>query len=255
LRAQYILRIARQFKMQSSAISNISDWRKPYAERNQLEDLLHSIPAPAPYTVWLRWFEQGTAIIKETNSPNEPNQMALATATRDGCPSVRYVLLKGHDERGFYFYTNYSSRKGKELAENPRASLCQYWPELNRSIRIEGRVERTSAENSEAYFRSRPLPSQIGAAVSPQSQVVPSRDFLEDRRRELDARVSQGESVARPESWGGYCVLPTSYEFWQGQRDRLHDRVRFRRRQDLTDEEMRMAQPAEGDWVCERLAP
>jgi pyridoxamine 5'-phosphate oxidase len=164
---------------------------------------------------------------------------ALATATGDGSPSARMVLLKDATDEGLTFYTGYESRKGQELAENPRAALLLYWHELGRQARAEGSVERVGADESDAYFSSRPVGSRLSAAVSPQSEVVESRDVLERAAAELEERV--GEEVPRPESWGGYRLRPELWEFWQHRADRLHDRFRYR--------------PGEGGWIVERLAP
>jgi len=170
----------------------------------------------------------------------EPNAMILATATKDGRPSARTVLLKGFDERGFVFYTNYESRKGQELAANPWAAVVFLWKEIQRQVRIEGQIEKCSAEESDAYFHSRPLGSQLGACVSHQSQVISGREVLEARLEELRDEIADGE-VARPLYWGGYRLKPMSVEFWQGRLNRLHDRLQYR----LEDE----------GWVIERLAP
>jgi pyridoxamine 5'-phosphate oxidase len=166
--------------------------------------------------------------------------MALATAAKDGQPSARIVLLKSFDDLGFVFYTNYESRKGKELAENPRASLLFYWSQLWRQVRIEGVTEKISAAESEEYFQSRPLGSRLGAWASDQSEVVASRQALETRFAELQERF--GEEVPRPEHWGGYRLKPNSIEFWQGRDNRLHDRLRYRLQED-------------GSWSIERLGP
>jgi pyridoxamine 5'-phosphate oxidase len=170
----------------------------------------------------------------------EPNAMVLATATKDGKPSARTVLLKGFDERGFVFYTNYESRKGQELAENPWAAVVFLWKEIQRQVRIEGHIEKCSEEESDTYFRSRPLGSQLGACVSQQSQVISSREVLESRLEELTSE-NANRDVPRPVYWGGYRLSPTSIEFWQGRPNRLHDRLRYR----LKD----------GCWVIERLSP
>lgn len=171
----------------------------------------------------------------------EPNAMTLATIGADGRPSARMVLIKGVSEAGFVFYTNYESRKGRELGATPWAALIFYWAELERQVRIEGRVERTSAADSDAYFHSRPVGSQLGAVVSQQSAVIPDRATLETRLRELEARYHDQE-VPRPEHWGGFRVVPDAIEFWQGRPNRLHDRLRYRK-------------AADGLWVIERLSP
>jgi len=166
--------------------------------------------------------------------------MTLATATRFGLPSARIVLLKSFDESGFVFYTNYNSRKGNELEENARACLLFYWPQLWRQVRIEGTVERVSAEESDQYFHSRPLGSKIGAWASQQSSAIASRAELDERFQEFNWKF--GDNVPRPPHWGGYRVKPNMIEFWQGQENRLHDRLRF----NLQDD---------GGWLIERLAP
>lgn len=182
------------------------------------------------------WFDQALS----AGLP-EPNAMALATATPDGRPSARMVLIKGADARGFVFYTNYQSRKGHELASNPYAALVFYWAELERQIRIEGHVEPVSAVESDTYYHSRPLGSQIGAWASAQSQVIPNREVLEQRVNELTAQYADGQ-VPRPPHWGGYRVVPQAIEFWQGRPSRLHDRLRYTRQDD-------------GTWLIERLSP
>ena len=167
--------------------------------------------------------------------------MTLATATPDGRPSARMVLLRGADERGFSFFTNYESRKARELEANPFAALVFFWHELERQVRIEGRVERVSAQQSDAYFHSRPKGARIGAWASPQSQVIAGREILDSRYLEFERRHPD-ETVPRPANWGGYRLVPDSIEFWQGRPNRLHDRLRYTLR------------PA-GSWLIERLAP
>lgn len=188
-----------------------------------------------PIRQFERWFADAVAA-----EVPEPNAMTLATATRDGVPSARVVLLKGVDARGFAFFTDYRSRKGAELAENPLAALVFLWKEIERQVRVVGAVSRVSAAESEAYFRSRPLGSRIGAWTSHQSAVIASRAELEERVRQVTARFADGE-VPLPPHWGGFRVVPDAVEFWQGRPNRLHDRLRYRR--------------DTGRWVVERLSP
>jgi pyridoxamine 5'-phosphate oxidase len=188
-----------------------------------------------PVVQFGRWFEQA-----EQAGLLEPHAMTLATATPDGRPSARMVLLRDFDERGFCFYTNYESRKAAELAANPRAALVFWWDKLERQVRIEGTVERTSRAESEAYFASRPPGSQLSAAASPQSRVIGDRAALERRVAELATAVPDGH-VPLPDFWGGYRLAHEVVEFWQGRPNRLHDRLRYRRAGDT--------------WKIERLAP
>lgn len=195
--------------------------------------------AADPITQFERWFAD-----TEAAELPEPNAMIVATATAEGMPSVRYVLLKGYDERGFAFYSNYDSRKGGELAANPRAALLLPWHELERQVRVEGSVERTSAAENEAYFASRPRGSRLGAWASPQSAVLGSRAELEDRLAAVTERFGaddDGQPIPLPDHWGGFRVVPDVVEFWQGRADRLHDRLRYRR--------------TETGWDVQRLAP
>lgn len=177
---------------------------------------------PNPFNMFQEWLELALA----ENLP-EPNAMVVATAALDAKPSARVLLLRGFDERGFVFFTNYASRKGKELKDNPFAALVFFWQPLHRQIRIEGRVERVNAQESDAYFNARPRGAQLSAAASPQSQVIPNREFLETRVAELDAKFSN--HVLRPAQWGGYRVIPDVFEFWQGRENRMHDRLRYTR--------------------------
>jgi pyridoxamine 5'-phosphate oxidase len=183
------------------------------------------------------WFQQ--AIDADLR---EPNAMTLATATLDGKPTARIVLLKGFDDRGFVFYTNYESLKGEQLITNPQAALVFFWNELERQVRIEGKVDRVSNAESDAYFNSRPQDSQIGAWVSPQSQAIASREVLEIKQQELTTQYSNTQPIPRPPHWGGFRVIPHSIEFWQGRPSRLHDRLLYRLQ-------------ADGSWFIERLAP
>lgn len=183
------------------------------------------------------WFTQAQA-----SGLREPNAMTLATATPEGKPSARIVLLKEVSEAGFVFYTNYKSRKGRELERNPWAALIFYWAELERQVRIEGSVSRLTRVESEAYFRSRPKGSRLGAWASRQSEPVESRSQLEIRLRDLEARYAGSDSVPLPEFWGGYLVRPDIIEFWQGRPNRLHDRLEYRRKGEI-------------DWEIRRLSP
>jgi pyridoxamine 5'-phosphate oxidase len=210
----------------------IEEVRKIYQRFNLREEDLDLDPIRQFHV----WFDQ--ALLSEVA---EVNAMALATATPDGRPSVRIVLLRGIDDRGFTFFTNYESRKARELESNPFASMVCFWHELERQVRIEGRVERVSAEDSDSYFHGRPAGSRLGAWASPQSQVISGRDELEAQFRDLEKRYPDG-SIPRPPNWGGYRLLPDAIEFWQGRPNRLHDRLRYTR------------QP-QGGWLVERLAP
>ncbi len=208
----------------------LSDLRKSY-ERDELDE---NGADAEPLKLFERWFQQAL----DAKVP-EPNAMTLATVGADQRPSTRIVLVKGVDARGLCWYTNYDSRKGHELAAQPFAALQFHWVELERTVRIEGRVERTSEAESDAYFQSRPLDSRLGAWASPQSQVISSRAVLVANAAK--AAATMGLHPPRPPHWGGYRLVPDSWQFWQGRRSRLHDRLRYRLEN--------------GAWVRERLAP
>lgn len=191
---------------------------------------------PDPIKQFDKWFAAAIAA-----KIYDANAMALATATKDGRPSVRVVLLKDFDERGFVFFTNYTSEKGRQLEQNPRAAVVFYWMEVERQIRIEGTIEKTSRDESEGYFRIRPIGAQIGAWASHQSQPIDARRVLDARLEEMKQRFASGE-VPLPPHWGGYRLKPEAMEFWQGRPNRLHDRFRYIRQSD-------------GSWVIDRLAP
>ncbi len=201
-------------------------------ERDSLDE---ASAAGEPLPQFTAWFHQAVAA-----GVAEPNAMTVATVGPDGRPSTRIVLLKGFDERGLVFYTNYRSRKGRELAAHPFAALQFHWVELERVVRVEGRGERTTPAESDAYFASRPAGSRIGAWASPQSEVIANREVLAANAAAASARY--GDDPPRPGHWGGYRVLPEVWEFWQGRTSRLHDRLRYRLLPD-------------GSWVRERLAP
>ena len=207
--------------------------RKSY-ERAVLDE--HGI-ACDPFQQFTIWYDEAVA----ARLP-EPEAMTLSTATLEGRPSARIVLLRGYDERGFCFFSNYFSQKGKELAANPHAAVTFHWVELERQVRIAGRVEKVTAAESDAYFQSRPRQSRIGAWSSPQSNVIPSRDALEQFFDDYQERYSDVTAIPRPEHWGGYRVIPERIEFWQGRPNRLHDRLCFTRID-------------QGQWTLQRLAP
>jgi pyridoxamine 5'-phosphate oxidase len=198
--------------------------------------LLEADAAASPIEQFHRWFAEALEA-----DLLEANAMALATADAAGVPSVRMVLLKNLDERGFVFFSNYESRKGRELAVNPNAALCFHWKELERQVRATGTVERLGREESEEYFRSRPRPSQIGAWASEQSRVIEGRETLEAARRHYEEKFAAGE-IPMPPHWGGYLLRPHEVEFWQGRPGRLHDRLQYLRKED-------------GSWHLSRLSP
>ncbi|XP_072387464.1 pyridoxine-5'-phosphate oxidase-like isoform X1 [Diabrotica undecimpunctata] len=203
-----------------------------------------------PYNLFERWFK----LVKDDPRTVEANAMCVSTATKDGFPSARYCLLKGFTKDGFIFFTHYTSRKGKELEENPRAALTFYWDHFNRSVRIEGDVEKLPFSDADEYFSKRPFRSQIGALCSNQSVPVEGRHILEEKAEELASKYKDGE-VPRPPLWGGYLVKPRRFEFWQGQTDRIHDRIIFRKPNCPNEPDGILTHPAEDGWIYERLNP
>lgn len=210
----------------------IADLRKDY----QLASLDESEVAPYPLPQFGKWWDDAM-----NSEIDEANAMTLATSTPDGRPSARIVLLKSFDDDGFLFFTNYESRKGQELAQNPHVTLLFFWRELQRQVRIEGTVSKAPVSVSNEYYDSRPVGSRIGAIASPQSKVIPGRSFLEEQVGQVAAKYQQ-EAPQRPDYWGGYVMKPQAMEFWQGRSSRLHDRILY------------TLQP-EGSWKIERLAP
>ena len=209
----------------------LADLRKEYS----LAGLKEKDLSKYPFRQFDKWFQEA-----EAAKISEPNAMTLATATRDGRPSARTVLLKGVDGRGFVFYTNYESRKGREIDGNPRAALVFPWVSLERQVMVNGTVIKVSREEAEAYFHSRPLASQLGAWASAQSSIIAGRSGLEENMKAVEKKYA-GQIVPLPPFWGGFRVVPETVEFWQGRRSRLHDRLRYRRETD-------------GSWIIERLS-
>jgi pyridoxamine 5'-phosphate oxidase len=211
---------------------SIADIRKDY----KLRSLNESDVAVNPFDQFTRWWDDAVS-----SEIDEINAMTLATATTDGFPSARIVLLKGYDHDGFIFFTNYQSQKGQELEINPHAALVFFWKELERQVRIEGIIEKISGKESDEYYNSRPVGSRIGAWASPQSEVIANREVIENNFASLEKKFGN-ENIPRPGHWGGYKLRPTMLEFWQGRSSRLHDRIRYALQKDH-------------NWLIERLAP
>ena len=211
---------------------SIADIRKEY----KLQSLSESEVLKDPFMQFEKWWEE---LLR--SGVEEANAMTLATASNDGVPSARIVLLKGVDEKGFIFFTNYDSHKGRQLLENPRACLVFFWKELERQLRITGLVEKLSNQENDQYFESRPEGSKIGAWASPQSMVIRSREWLEENEKSMRIRFDN-KPIPRPPNWGGYRTKPISLEFWQGRPNRLHDRIQY-------------SLQGDGNWMVERLAP
>ena len=212
---------------------DLSNYRKTYDKRI----LLESDAPENPMQLFQTWFYEAD----ESDSVDEANTMSVSTIGFDGFPKTRVVLLKQYTYEGFIFYTNYESEKGKAILANPHLCLSFFWPSLERQIIIKGIAEKVSENTSDGYFESRPLGSRLGAIVSPQSEVIPSREYLEERLHQLEKEY-EGKEVPRPAYWGGFLVRPQSIEFWQGRPNRLHDRLRYTLTEDY-------------DWKLERLAP
>jgi len=212
--------------------THIADIRRDYSHKSLSEKDVHEDPIKQ----FAKWWDEATH-----SKIDEVNALTIATASADGLPSARVVLLKGFNEKGFVFFTNYESYKGKHLAENPKACLVFFWKELERQVRVTGLVEKISAKESDLYFNSRPEASRIGAWTSPQSRVIESRHWLDEKFNELVNKM-EGTEIPRPPFWGGYLVKPVEIEFWQGRPSRLHDRILYSLEEG-------------GTWKIERLAP
>lgn len=214
-------------------MSDLSNYRKSYEKSQLIEEALPEDPV----TLFRNWFIEA----EEFGISGEVNAMTVSTVGLDGFPKSRVVLLKQFTYEGFIFYTNYNSEKGKAIAANPNVCLSFFWHEMERQVIIKGKAEKTTENISDGYFESRPQGSKLGASVSPQSEVIPSRSFLEDSLKQLEQQY-EGKEVPRPKYWGGYIVKPVELEFWQGRPNRLHDRIRFKLQEDFS-------------WKTERLAP
>ncbi|XP_034049444.1 pyridoxine-5'-phosphate oxidase [Thalassophryne amazonica] len=232
-----------------STTMDLSGMRKKYKEDVECFEESHLVSLD-PIKQFSNWFDEAA----KCPEIGEPNAMCIATATKDGRPSSRMVLLKGYSNEGFRFFTNYESRKGTELESNPYACLLFYWEPLNRQVRIEGEVERIPYQESCDYFHSRPKSNQIGAVVSKQSSPIPNRDYLRQKNTELEEKYKDTE-VPMPECWGGYIVQPYSMEFWQGQTNRIHDRIVFKKPKKGAAELGEFHHTAEGGWFYQRLSP
>lgn len=214
-------------------MNDLSNYRKTYEKGVLSEKDIHK----NPYDQFQQWFEEVEAL----NLVEEVNAMSISSVGLDGFPKTRVVLLKQYDENGFVFFTNYNSEKGKAIAANPQVCLSFFWPKAERQVIIKGYAEKVDPTVSENYFHTRPKGSQIGAIVSPQSEVIESETYLEKKIQELEAEFEHVDLIPRPEHWGGYLVRPLSIEFWQGRPNRLHDRIRYTLNDDI--------------WTIERLAP
>lgn len=237
-------------KVPVRAQNDLSDMRKPY--RDQDDGIEESkLPSKDPIKLFEAWF----AMVKESGTVYEPNAFCICTASQDGQPSSRMVLLKGFGDDGFRFFTHYSSQKGQNIAENPKVAMLFYWDSFNRQVRIEGKAQKLPEQVGIDYFKRRPQSSQIGAAISDQSSLVESRDVLMKRYDDLKAELGD-EPPAKPGTWGGYLVVPERFEFWQGNTNRVHDRIIFRRPRDDGDQvDAKLTRSADNGWLIERMLP
>lgn len=244
------MRYEHLIRSMSSCSVSLSSLRMKYREKKEVF-LEANIRVKEPFSVFREWLD----VALRTEEILEPNAACLATVNKDGFPSNRFVLLKDVTPQGFTFFTNYGSRKAEDIASNPNVAMTLYWCPLRRSVRIEGVAEKISREESLAYFHQRPRASQIGALASEQSSRIPSRDHLDAIEAEIKATLGSDGEVPLP-NWGGYIIKPRLVEFWQGQTDRLHDRIRFRRGDGAEQEvDGKLIHKGEDGWVYERLAP
>lgn len=231
------------------AVNDLSDMRKPY--RDQDDGIEESqLPSKDPIRLFGSWFNMA----KESGTVYEPNAFCICTASKSGQPSARMVLLKGFGDDGFRFFTHYSSQKGRNIAENPKVSMLFYWDSFNRQVRIEGIAQKLPNEVGEDYFKRRPQSSQIGAAISDQSSLIESREALMKRYDDLKAQLGDAPPP-KPDTWGGYIITPERFEFWQGNTNRVHDRIFFRRPVEGETIDPKLTKEAENGWLMERMLP
>lgn len=221
---------------------DIKDWRKPYYNKEEPFLLEENLPSKNPFEIFDVWFKNVAA--RKDVSFVEVNAVSFSTVSNNR-PKSRMVLMKDYDKEGFSFYTHYKSAKGKEIGENPYGCMLFYWPSVDRQIRVEGKMEKLSIDAAEAYWYHRPLKSRIGSKVSEQSRVIPNRQYLEERKKELERVAAENgeKAITRPDDWGGYRLRPDYFEFWQGQSDRIHDRIIFEKKND------------DFEWTFKRLSP
>lgn len=231
------------------AQNDLSDMRKPYRDQDDgIEE--SNLPSRDPIKIFEAWF----SMVKESKSVYEPNAFSICTASKDGQPSSRMVLLKGFGDDGFRFFTHYSSQKGQNIAENPKVAMLFYWDSFNRQVRIEGKASKLPEQVGEDYFKRRPQSSQIGAAISDQCSLIESREALMKRYDDLKAELGE-TPPPKPSTWGGYLVAPERFEFWQGNTNRVHDRIMFRRPREDEKIDGKLSREAENGWIMERMLP
>lgn len=229
--------------------NDLSDMRKPY--RDQDDGIEESqLPSRDPIKLFGTWF----TMAKDSGTVYEPNAFCICTASADGQPSARMVLLKGFDEEGFRFFTHHSSQKGRNIAENPKVSMLFYWDSFNRQVRVEGLAHKLPDNVADDYFKRRPQTSQIGAAISDQTSLIESRDALMKKYDNLKDELKEA-SPPRPSTWGGYLIVPNRFEFWQGNTNRVHDRIIFRLPSNGEKVDGKLSKPADNGWVMERMLP